>query len=76
MESERDELKQQMAKLTAALEAQNSLLTALAKGIFYGFGFFIGSAILAAVGVGLFVHFIGVPSWAQDAFQAGSSFGR
>ena len=43
------ELNSDIKKLTKVVNKSNSLWLAFFRGIFYGLGFFIGSAILAAV---------------------------
>lgn len=50
----------QMKKLTKAINKSNNLWWAFFRGIFYGFGFFVGSAVLAAV---LIYLFSGLKSW-------------
>jgi len=48
-------------KLTHAINRSNNLWWAFFRGIFYGFGFFIGSAVLATI----FIYiFSGLKSWA------------
>lgn len=52
MEQEK-ELKKELANLNLALHRSNSLGWSLLRGIFYGFGVFVGSALL--VGLLLFI---------------------
>lgn len=55
---------------------QNSLGRMLLTGIIYGIGFFIGSAIIATILLGLFGPWFGQFSWIRDSFETGTALQR
>ena len=68
-----------MSALSARLDAislelarQNSYWHVLARGIFYGVGFIIGSVVLSAILIGIFSPLVkDIPGFSQ-AYQAGA----
>lgn len=48
----------------------------LLSGIVYGVGFFIGSAVIATIALGLFGPWVGQIPWVRDAFVTGGALLR
>ncbi|OGG48488.1 hypothetical protein A3G63_01485 [Candidatus Kaiserbacteria bacterium RIFCSPLOWO2_12_FULL_52_8] len=61
-----EELNRQVAK-------QNSLGRMFWIGIIYGIGFFVGSAIIATIALGVFGPWFAEISWIRGAFETGAS---
>jgi len=72
-ETQQDEIIEQLKSLNCALEKQNSVKTIFTHGIIYGVGFFVGSAIIATIALGVFGPIIGQIPWIHDNFVRGSS---
>ena len=64
-----EELNRQVAK-------QNALGRMFLVGIIYGIGFFIGSAIIATIALGVFGPWFGEIPWIRSAFETGASLLR
>jgi len=61
----------QLTELTAEMREQNSLWRSLLRGIFYGVGFVVGSAIIAVIVIGFLLPIVrDIPGVAQF-FSAG-----
>ncbi len=63
----------QLEMLNAQVVKQNSLLRMLWVGVIYGIGFFIGSAIIATIALGIFGPWFGQIPWVRSAFEMGYS---
>lgn len=72
-DEQRDRIIQQLESLNVKLARQLSLKQILVTGIIYGIGFFVGSAILATLALGIFGPIVGKISWVQDNFNRGST---
>lgn len=64
---------EQLVLLNKQLKRQNSLVRMLFVGIIYGIGFFIGSAIIATIALGIFGPWFAQIPWVRAAFEAGSA---
>ncbi|MDO8514161.1 MAG: hypothetical protein Q7S50_01295 [bacterium] len=53
---------------------QNSFWRMLAIGIVYGIGFFVGSAIIATIALGILGPWFAQIPWVRSAFETGISF--
>lgn len=65
-----------LEELNRHLAGQNSLKRMFFIGIIYGIGFFIGSAIIATILLGLFGPWFGQVSWIRNSFETGTSLQR
>jgi hypothetical protein len=61
----------EIAKLTEEMVKQNSLIRAFGRGLVYGIGFFIGSAIIATIIIGFLSPWIVQIDWVRDSFVRG-----
>ena len=73
MEEQRDKITEQLEMLNLKMSEQNSVRHIFMKGIIYGVGFFIGSAILATIVVGVLSPWLGKIDWIRDNFERGAS---
>ncbi len=64
---------EQLKLLNIKLAKQNSLGFIFRTGIVYGVGFFIGSAILATIALGVFAPWFGQIDWIAENYQKGES---
>ncbi len=60
-----------LEQMNRQLARQNSLRRMFLTGIVYGIGFFVGSAIIAVILLGVFGPWFAQISWIKDAFEAG-----
>ena len=65
-------LVEQLTALNTKLEKQMSFQRIFGTGIIYGVGFFLGSAILAVIALGIFGPMIGSIPWVQETFHRGT----
>jgi hypothetical protein len=65
-----------LEKLNAQAARQNSISRMFAVGIVYGIGFFIGSAIIATIALGIFGPWFAEIPWVRAAFTTGVSLLR
>jgi len=73
---EHREIVEHLEQINYQLTTQNSIRRMFAVGIVYGIGFFVGSAILATIMLGLFGPWFGQFFWIRNAFETGSSLSR
>lgn len=73
IEEQNDEIIKQLITLNASIHRQNTKVHILSTGIIYGIGFFIGSAIIAAIALGILGPIIGKISWVGENFEKGTS---
>lgn len=64
---------EQLELVNARLEKQLSLKRMFVTGVVYGLGFFLGSAILATIALGVLGPLFGQITWVKDSYAAGSS---
>lgn len=72
MSEQRDQIIIQLEELNDKMRVQNSIRHTLVRGIIYGVGVFIGSAIVATIILGAISPWIGEIDWIRDVFQRGS----
>lgn len=73
IEDERDAMLEQLVILNAKIAQQNSISRIFFTGIVYGIGFFVGSAILATISLGILSPWLAEVDWIRDTFDRGSS---
>lgn len=76
LEEQRDKIIEELEKLNDKVERQLSFGRMFYVGIIYGIGFFIGSAILATVALGILAPVFGEIDLVRDIFTRGNMFGR
>ncbi len=76
MENQRDKIIEQLEFLNAKMDRQNSTVQILKMGVIYGIGFFIGSAILATIALGVLGPLFGKIDWVRTNFETGTSILR
>ncbi len=76
IENQRDRIIEQLEMLNAKMDKQNSTKQILKMGVIYGIGFFIGSAILATIALGVLSPFFGKIEWVKTNYEAGNSILR
>lgn len=72
-DEEQSKILEQLELLNVKISRQNSVRHIFTTGIIYGVGFFIGSAILATIALGILGPWIGKIDWIRDNFEKGSS---
>ncbi|PIQ35950.1 MAG: hypothetical protein COV32_01600 [Candidatus Yonathbacteria bacterium CG10_big_fil_rev_8_21_14_0_10_43_136] len=71
-----DEVIVQLKSLNVKLAQQNTIQRILITGVIYGIGFFLGSAIIATIALGVFGPTIAKIPWVQENFDRGSAILR
>ena len=74
LEKQRSEIIEQLEIANRHLAKQNSLRQIFFVGIINGIGFFIGSAILATIVLGIFGPYVAHIPWVHDIYKAGQVF--
>ncbi len=69
-----DKIVENLERLNRQVARQNSIGRMFLVGIVYGIGFFVGSAIIATIALGIFGPWFAEIPWIQNAFQTGTSF--
>ena len=72
IEEQNEQIIEQLLILNTSIAKQNSKLHIIGTGIIYGIGFFIGSAILATIALGILGPILGKFSWVTDSFTKGT----
>ena len=72
LNEQRDRIIEELEALNTKMERQNSVRHILVTGIIYGVGFFIGSAILATIALGVLGPWVGQISWIGDNYERGT----
>ena len=67
---------EQLEKLNAQVARQNSIRRVFAVGVVYGIGFFVGSAVIATIALGIFGPYFGQIPWVRNAFETGLQLKR
>ena len=75
-EPQRDKLIEQLEKLNTKMERQGMMRYQLREGILKGVGFFIGSAIIATILLGILGPIFADIEWVRDTYQAGEEIIR
>lgn len=73
---EHREIVDHLEKINYELHRQNSYKHMFGTGIVYGLGFFVGSAIIATIALGIFSPWFADIPIIRDAFTTGSSLSR
>lgn len=73
LENQRDKIIEQLEELNIKIEQQSTIKYLLTTGIIYGIGFFIGSAILATIVLGILGPIFGKIEWVKTNYEAGTS---
>lgn len=68
---EQQELIEEMSELKEEVAQQNSLSWMFVRGMVYGVGFVVGSAIIATILLGLLGPWFADIPWVRDTFRAG-----
>lgn len=68
-----DNIVGQLEMLNDKLAKQNSTRHIFYKGIIYGVGFFIGSAVIATIALGILGPWVGKIEWIADYYELGAS---
>ena len=71
-EEPKDKVIEQLEILNARMERQSKVGRIFFTGIVYGVGFFIGSAIIATIALGIFGPIFGEVGWVEEKFKRGS----
>ncbi len=61
-----------LEQLNKRLASQSSFGTIFWTGVLYGIGFFVGSAIIATIALGILGPFFAEVPWIHSSFEAGS----
>lgn len=72
-EEEQNKIVEQLEMLNHKMEQQNSVGYIFSRGIIYGIGFFIGSAVIATIAFGVLSPWVGQIQWVKDNFERGAS---
>lgn len=69
---QRDRIIEQLELLNQKMVRQNSVKHIFMKGIIYGLGFFIGSAVIATIAFGLLSPLFGNIDWVKSNYERGA----
>lgn len=73
LEEQRDKIIEQLELLNSKMVWQNSVKHIFVTGIIYGVGFFIGSAVLATIALGVLGPIFGKNEWVRSNYETGTS---
>ena len=73
IEDQRDTIIKQLEVLNLQVARQNSLSRMFVVGVIYGIGFFVGSAVIATIALGILGPLVGQVAWIRSAFTTGLS---
>jgi len=75
METQRqdDAIIAQLKLMNEGLQVQRSIPRTFLTGVVYGVGFFLGSAIIATIALGIFGPWIAEIDWVQKNFERGAT---
>ena len=76
MEDQRDNIIENLEILNRRVERQNSFAHMFMVGIIYGIGFFVGSAIIATIALGIFGPWFAQIPWIHSMFETGTELLR
>ncbi len=76
IENKENKVIEQLEALNVKIEKQNSFKRVFVVGVVYGIGFFIGSAIIATIALGIFGPMLAKIDWVRTNFEAGASILR
>jgi len=72
-EIQHDKIIEHLDLLNRQVARQNSLPHMFLVGIIYGIGFFVGSAIIATIALGIFGPWFAQIPWIRSSFEAGAA---
>lgn len=72
-DNQRDKIIEQLEALNVKLAKQISVKNILFTGVIYGIGFFIGSAIIATIVLGMLGPVFGKIEWVKTNYEVGAS---
>jgi hypothetical protein len=75
-DTQRDKIIDELEQLNAKMERQGKVSYQLREGILKGIGFFIGSAIIATILLGILGPIFGNIEWVRDTYEAGEGILR
>lgn len=75
-EQQNDQIIKQLEILNASFKHQESIRHLVTTGIIYGIGFFIGSAIIATIALGILGPIFGKILWVGENFERGAAILR
>lgn len=73
IEDQNEKIIKQLEILNSSIERQNSIKHITTTGIIYGIAFFVGSAIIATIVLGILGPTVGKISWIGENFERGAS---
>lgn len=73
---QRDKIIEHLEVLNKQVARQNSIGRMFFVGIVYGIGFFVGSAIIATIALGILGPWFAQFAWIRNAFETGYSLIR
>lgn len=73
LDNQRDKIIEQLEALNVKLAKQISIKNILFTGVIYGIGFFIGSAIIATIVLGMLGPVFGKIEWVKTNYETGTS---
>ena len=76
MEDQHEKIIQHLDVLNKQVARQNSIPRMFLVGIVYGVGFFVGSAIIATIALGILGPWFAEIPWIRSTFEAGASILR
>ena len=68
-----EKILEQLEMLNEKTAKHNSIKTIFYTGLIYGFGFFIGSAILATIALGILGRWFGQIDWVRENYERGET---
>ncbi len=72
-DTQRDKIIEQLEELNEKMARQISIKRTFLAGIMYGVGFFVGSAILATIALGILGPWFSEIDWVRENFERGTS---
>lgn len=76
LKDQHDKIIEHLDRLNTTVARQNSLSRMFFVGIMYGIGFFVGSAVIATIALGIFGPMFADIGWVRSAFETGISLVR
>lgn len=70
---QRDQIIEQLEGLNEKMRVQNSVRHTFVRGVIYGVGVFIGSAIVATIIFSILRSLVGDTGWVHDIFQGATN---
>lgn len=72
IEEQNNEIIAQLVTLNTSIKKNSSKVHVFGTGIVYGLGFFIGSAIIATITLGILGPIFGKIDWVGESFEKGT----